>query len=174
MSPRHEQILSLQEDVEWAAKRLAGPALRYAELDDLKQDAYLGIVQAFDRYDGSTQFNTFMGHRIRGAMLDSLRHKEHRSRRTGKAIAPMIPLSARAEESWAAPTVHPDEILYAEQLWALVDRLPARQAYILRQLMIEDRTQRDIARELGLCQSRVSQIVLGALDTLKWWMTGDA
>ncbi len=61
--------------VELAARRLAGRMRGHVEVDDLRQDAIFGLMDAARRFDPSRgfKFSTFADERVRFAMVDGLR-----------------------------------------------------------------------------------------------------
>lgn len=72
---REELILEHGELVQRLARHLLTRMPGHIELDDLVQAGMVGLLEAADRYihrEGAS-FATFAAHRIRGAMLDSLR-----------------------------------------------------------------------------------------------------
>jgi RNA polymerase sigma factor for flagellar operon FliA len=75
-SPKSEALILENGDL---VKRIAHCLLRRVpvnvEFDDLVQAGMVGLLEAAERYTGreSASFGTFASHRIRGAMLDSLR-----------------------------------------------------------------------------------------------------
>lgn len=60
-------------------KRIAGSIRAHVppsiEVDDLIQEGFIGLMQAADKYEarGGVAFETFAAHRVRGAIIDSLR-----------------------------------------------------------------------------------------------------
>ena len=69
------------------------------------------------------------------------------------------------------PTLGPEEAALASErtryLTAGVHSLPERLRYVVEQLFFEDRTAADVAEELGVTQSRVSQMRTEALALLR-------
>ncbi|MFQ5718814.1 MAG: sigma-70 family RNA polymerase sigma factor [Acidobacteriota bacterium] len=64
--------------VRYIAARLAARLPRETSVDDLIGDGLVGLLEAVQRFDPSkgVQFSTFAEMRIRGAMLDGLRHRD--------------------------------------------------------------------------------------------------
>lgn len=69
--------------VERSARRLALRAGNASLYDDLWSAGAIGLIDAAHRYDGDrgASFETFVEHRVRGAMLDELRRMDHLPRR---------------------------------------------------------------------------------------------
>ena len=77
-----QAILSQKQIVNALAKRIQDKLPRHIELDDLRSAGYLGLVEAASRFDpqqGKT-FSTFAYYRVKGAMLDSLRDEDTKTR----------------------------------------------------------------------------------------------
>lgn len=64
------------------AIRLAEALPRSIDIEDLKQSGIIGLIDAVAKFDSATgvSFTTYAKHRIRGAMLDSLREFDWMSR----------------------------------------------------------------------------------------------
>ncbi|MED5369497.1 MAG: FliA/WhiG family RNA polymerase sigma factor [Myxococcota bacterium] len=82
---RNECCVHFQGKVQLLARRLMErlPDDSGVEMGDLISYGAIGLLEAFDRYDGSRniQFSTYAEYRIRGAMLDALRAGDTFSRR---------------------------------------------------------------------------------------------
>lgn len=76
MAPDREALVMQHlVQVSAIAKRIHSRLPSYCSLDDLISTGVVGLLEAIDRYDPSmsVQLNTYAEHRIRGAILDSLR-----------------------------------------------------------------------------------------------------
>jgi RNA polymerase sigma factor for flagellar operon FliA len=140
----------------------------------------LGWVEARARFDASrgVPFAGFAAMRIRGAILDGLRACDTLSRADRKrAKADSAPTAPRivADESELDNAVAGDadasEILQREEmleeLRVALDQLPARDRYILSRHFFDDVPMRAIGIELGVTESRISQIVTAAVGKLR-------
>jgi RNA polymerase sigma factor for flagellar operon FliA len=69
--------------IDRAARRIAMRTGLQSAFDDLWSAGALGLLEAAGRFDASraVSFETFVEHRIRGAMLDELRRMDHLPRR---------------------------------------------------------------------------------------------
>jgi len=69
--------------IDRAARRLAARTGLRSAFDDLWSAGALGLLEAAPRFDAArgVSFETFVEHRIRGAMLDELRKMDHLPRR---------------------------------------------------------------------------------------------
>lgn len=74
-----ERFMDLVDIHVWKFQRRLGTA----DVDDLRSAAYIGLIQAVERFDfgRGLQFSTFASPRIRGAILDACRHSDPLTRR---------------------------------------------------------------------------------------------
>ena len=95
-SERERLILQHLPQVHLIARRIHGGLPDHVILDDLVSTGILGLIAAVDNFDPSqhTQLRTYAEHRIRGAILDSLRDLDwaprearRRARQIQEAIA---------------------------------------------------------------------------------------
>ena len=79
---RNELVLRELPQVYYVAARIHGRLPNHVEMEDLVQAGVIGLIDACRNYDGEqdAQFSTFAKHRIRGAILDSLRKLDWGSR----------------------------------------------------------------------------------------------
>jgi RNA polymerase sigma factor for flagellar operon FliA len=153
-------------------------------LDDLIGAGTIGLMQAVDRFQLSRglQFATYAKHRIRGAMLDFLREEDPLSRTERRRTR-----TASATADGALPTTISPEQLPAHEPRSesaparcfstrFVDRvdldrarqcLSERENRVISLLFNLDWQNRDVARQLGVNESRVSQIRHAALSKLR-------
>lgn len=194
------------------------------ELDDLVHAGVLGLFDAVDKYDASKNvvFHLYAKHRIRGAILDSLRQLDWASRdlrkrfkafevatqqeaqRLGRSpseeevahaigISPKLfhkqktelhsagmistpahrvekPEATHFVEATEAPERQPDRLLAHRELKDAIDRslqdLPPRYRRVIVLYYRKERTMKQIGAELGVNESRVSQIHKAALEKL--------
>jgi RNA polymerase sigma factor for flagellar operon FliA len=170
----------------------------------------MALIEAAARYDptqGAT-LETYLGHRVRGAMLDEVRRLDRLPRRLRRRVKEVGDAHTRlsgegqavdVEELAAAVGCTPEETTLALQLAApvldsdgvsLVDdepsieallvaeeriadlesavqALPERLRMIVALRYVEDLSQRDIARILGVSEARVSQLLKAAIGRLR-------
>lgn len=99
------------------------------DVDDLASCGAIGLLEAFDRFDGARgiQFSTFAEYRIRGAIYDALRDEDtftRRRRQLAKRIERAI-VEATGPDGQQPP---PEEIaeklgIPLEKYWAALDRV---------------------------------------------------
>jgi len=190
---REATIVQYISHVHILAKRLQlclPPCVTY---DDLVGAGTIGLIQAVDRFQPSRglKFGTYARHRIRGAMLDFLREEDPLSRTERRRIRAAEATNAAAGEKTVSATISL-EWLPAPELRKLcsragcpsshlVDRvdlrrarraLSARENRVISLLYELDWKNRDVAWELGVNESRVSQIKHVALSKLRTGLAG--
>ena len=221
---REEIILKHMPLVRAIASRVRDGLPVQVELDDLVHAGVLGLFDAVDKFqpDKNVVFHLYAKHRIRGAILDSLRQLDWASRdlrkryktfeaaateqaqRLGRApdeeeVAKGMGLSEeqylrqkkdlhKAGLSPAKPYVvekpehpafveaaealdrRPDQLFANRQLRSALEvaleTLPPRYQTVIRLYYDRDRTMKQIGNELGVNESRVSQIHKAALEKL--------
>lgn len=157
------------------AKRLRGRVPPCITLDDLVGAGTVGLIQAVDRFDSSRgrKFKTYAQHRIHGAMLDFLREEDPLSRTERRRVR-------ESAESLGPATVSLDSIqlqrLTAPAQPAFTTRLDVREARrslssrenrVIALLYDFDWQSREVAAELHVNESRVSQIKQRAIAKLR-------
>ena len=184
VTTREATIVQYIRHVHVLAKRLqlcVPPCVTY---DDLIGAGTIGLIQAVDRFQPSRglQFATYAKHRIRGAMLDFLREEdplsrtERRRTRTGNAAYERaLPATISLEQLPAhepRSEYSPARCLstrFADRVD--LDRarqcLSERENRVISLLFNLDWQNRDVASELGVNESRVSQIKQSALSKLR-------
>jgi len=112
-SEREQLILEHLPQVRWIATRIHDRLPNNTSLEDLISVGIIGLINAIDSFDPSynVQLKTYAEHRIRGAILDSIRgldgiapHKRKRAKQMQTAIAKLEQTLQRApsEEEIAA------------------------------------------------------------------------
>ena len=151
-------------------------------LDDLASAGMIGLIQAVDRFDRSRdlKFKTYAQHRIRGAMLDFLREEDPLSRTerrrvresavglsaTGHGIQPVtVSLDQISLRRLAAPA-QPAFTLRSEVREAR-SCLSPRENHVIALLYDLGWQSREVAANLKVNESRVSQIKLRAISKLR-------
>jgi RNA polymerase sigma factor (sigma-70 family) len=141
---------------------------------DLVHDAVLVCWKAQSRFDGREAIGTFHYLRARGAMIDSLRR--HENRRAGRHDIQMVPIGDYVDDEgqWLRSTAsHYAVIRQAfeadrrETMADLINRLPARERFVIVEHYVEGRQLRELGPELGVHASRISQLHHRALRRLK-------
>jgi RNA polymerase sigma factor for flagellar operon FliA len=159
------------------------------EATDLVSSGVLGLAEAWERYDASrgVAFEAYAVPRVRGAIIDAIRASDwvprkarQRSRRTGEPVAMLVSLDGgrNADDNDAgADRIADDgcpipgaELLAGErrtELMATLNRLPEREKMIVTLHYFHGVQLAEIARQLGVTESRVSQLHGRALRMLR-------
>jgi RNA polymerase sigma factor (sigma-70 family) len=177
-SARHATIQEHMARVHAIAKRLRFRLPASVTLDDLISAGMIGLIQAVDRYEPSRnlQFSTYAQYRIRGAMLDFLRCEDPLSRgdrNRFRGTGGSGPLTISLDH---LPSRDLRELSTRTAVSALVDRadmqnarkcLSKREDYVMTLIYDLDARKNDVARTLGVSESRVFQINNAALAKLR-------
>ncbi len=134
---------------------------------DLEQEAFVGLHDALHSYDPrrAVTLAGFVRWRIIGAVLDARRKwiRQSRCTRAGDLA------DVRTETATAKPdTVSETPNVEFEDTFTVLTRgLSAREIFILRRVILEDQTCRQIGQLMGLHHGRVGQIYRGAIAHLR-------
>jgi len=137
--------------------------------DETYQDAALGLVGAVRRYQRRRRltFGAYVRVRVRGAIIDGLRRRSlgwRAARSSDEVPVREVPLSEavalRVEHSAADPWIQ-------ERLHRAIARLSDREQYVLHQIYSAGFSLREVAGQIGLSVSRVSQIHTSILERLR-------
>lgn len=126
------------------------PQVQY---DELKSAAYMGLVDAANRYDGRGNFKSFASFRILGEIKDYLR-----SLKWDKNTNILTSLSVDVEEE-------ADVDSFDEVLGDLVKNVFIKK--IFKMYFGENLTMTAIAKKLNLSSARISQIIKESLKQLR-------
>jgi len=155
----------------------------HIDRDELVGLGTLGWAEARVRFDASrgVPFAGFAAARIRGAILDGLRRADTLSRgdrrRAQASNEPTLPRIINDPAEVEAAMARPGEDLDVSELLAQqemvdelrtsLDTLPEREKYVLLRHFFDDVPMRVIGAELGVTESRISQIVSAAVERLR-------
>jgi RNA polymerase sigma factor (sigma-70 family) len=150
--------------------------------DDLASAGMIGLIQALDRFDQTRglKFRTYAQHRIWGAMQDFLRNEDPLSRTERRRVRASAPALSATGYGIPPATVSLDQIpvrCTATTLQpAFTIRCEVREARrclsprenrVIELLYDFGWRSRDVAAELHVNQSRVSQIKLRAIAKIR-------
>lgn len=159
------------------AKSLAEPLKRRwpRHAHEFDSAAMLALVEAARRFqpERNIPFVNFASHRVVGAFKDARRSIVMKGYRDNLENAPtLFNVNLLTDvgirhfgESPDRPVGH--EIEAVDQVEAWLKMLPRRHAAVCRDLYVNDRTQREVARRMGIVVSRVCSIHREALAILR-------
>lgn len=130
------------------------------ELDDLVQSGVLGLIQAAEHYDvaGGASFETFARHRVRGAILDSVRRHEYTNQ--SHVRLEDVPYHDPIEERIAAQEE-------ADQVACTVNQLPDRERRVIEMRYGHQMTLVKVGAALGVKKTRAIQLHQQAIGMLQ-------
>jgi RNA polymerase sigma factor for flagellar operon FliA len=173
------QELDLVNGIARRFQRRVPPRVRF---DDLASAGLVGLIQAVDRFDQTRglKFRTYAQHRIWGAMQDFLREEDPLSRTERRRVRASEPALGPTGCGTLPATVSLDQI----PVRCLI--FPAQPAFTIRSEVRDARRclsprenrvigllydfgwqSREVAAELHVSESRVSQIRLRAISKLR-------
>jgi RNA polymerase sigma factor for flagellar operon FliA len=195
---RNEALVMWYPMVERLAHRVA---ITYGlppsvDTSDLVSCGVLGLAEAWGRYDPDrgVAFEAFAVPRVRGAIIDAIRAADwvprkarQRARLTGEPVAflgSLDEVTAGDGDSSMADRLVDNEapqpgaaLLQTEnkaELLAALDRLPDREKMIITCYYFEGVQLQQVARSLGVTESRVSQLHTRALKLLRAALEAEA
>lgn len=176
---REELILGLAAQVKILARRYfrSVPFPSTVEREDMLAEAWIGAILAVDGFDPGLglSLRTYAERRIRGRILDYLRRmdlvtrKERRKIKGGEAAAPVI-ISVLDFDLTDDQALQDLGRFEAElDVGRLLERaeLSDRHQLVLRQRYWTSGLDRELARQLGVTESRVSQLHTQAIRRLR-------
>ena len=179
---RETAIVQNLDIVNNLARRLRRRVPACVTLDDLTSAGTIGLIKAVDRFDGSRglKFRTYAQHRILGAMLDFLRAEDPLSRTERRRVCESAPMSNTPTtislDQLPAPVVNrlvaiedraADALLVREEVRKIRQCLSARENRVMTLLFESGWQNRQVAADLKVNESRISQIKQRALAKLR-------
>jgi RNA polymerase sigma factor (sigma-70 family) len=167
-----ESHMDLVDRIAWSTVRQS----KELDVEELRGDGYLGLMQAARafRRGRACSFRSFASHRIYGAMRDGIRRDQKPRgfvRKRGR-VATRIPwpldVYGNEDDSLRVdPAPDPfEQCARAEHRAVMLAAGDRRERVILEGLQRED-THEQIARQLGLSPSRVSQLCAGLVTKVR-------
>ncbi len=188
---RNDALLEWYPMVERIAHRAAATygLPNGVDTDDLISSGVLGLAEAWDRYDPErgVAFEAFAIPRVKGSIVDAIRAADwvprkarQRARLTGESVAMLVSMDeSRSSEDGDRTTAdkiadtdpEPGTALLADEgrreLVSCLNHLPERERMIVTLHYFERVALQDIAKALGVTESRVSQLHTRALRMLR-------
>jgi RNA polymerase sigma factor (sigma-70 family) len=172
-------VLSWQQHIPIAESMAARFARRLASFmspEDILQAALIGLWEACRKHDGVTAFVPYARRIIKYRIFDELRHYDWGTRRHHVSVARFGDLAPSAEDDMRAEGLGPEHDASAreEAQLAFAAALPLRARLMLLEHFVDDTPVGEIARNHGVSQGRVSQIVGRSLDVMRAHLTGNS
>lgn len=201
------ELLSLKSTIQSICRSRLHTLPTSVTLDDLISVAWIGALQARNSFVEGTgvPFKNFATRRINGAILDHLRSLDPLSRGERAKVKSELAVDVRTFDLDAPPPGRDDgwqiedvralkEVISSEDGLHLKHlfkraRLKIRTRKLLEYYFRDDLTMSEIATRIGVVESRVSQLINGAIKTLRdvanglsggkrksprwWWRNGD-
>lgn len=137
-------------------------------------DAALGLWKAATRFreDGGAKPGSFVAYYVENTIRDGFRTRSGRAPRDGAPESPMSRRNVKQteldDEAYSIPTRNPyRHVINRVDLARAMTKLPARDREILRAYYFEGRLLREIAADLRVTESRVSQRLTAARKTMR-------
>lgn len=175
---REDAIAAQLPLVRRIARRHIRTAPSSVDVGDLESIGTIGLTQAASRYDASkgASFATFVGRRIRGAILDQMRSEalltrdQHAAIKPGDPfVRPLVTFSSDVAALAPHPTADPIELdpFLPLRIRRALLTLPRRDRLVIVWRVLHERKQSEIALRLGLSTSRVHQLEYRAIERLR-------
>lgn len=133
------------------------------EYADLVAYGAIGLLQAERDFDParSVKFTSYAWKRIRGAIFDGLRTMDHAPRHFRKEHGAtfLVPFNSNHLDSAAYTTDPLKAIIISECIAKLILGLTTQQKYIVRRYFYDNKTMKEIGKELGVSESRICQLM---------------
>jgi RNA polymerase sigma factor for flagellar operon FliA len=148
-----------------------------ADADDLASAAFLGLIDAVDRFEPGrgVPFEAYASLRIRGSIIDELRRTDERGRSAGPGEKPKtLSLDGLVEEEWC-PFLGTDDGVEDkfehEDICGRVEGalkvLPPRQREVLARYYSDSLTLREAGKRMGISEARACQLHGRAIFNLR-------
>ncbi len=133
--------------------------------DAAEQAALIGLIRAARTWNPErTTFRSWAKRCILSVLCDGCRELLPRKQvRNGVTMVPLTPVQFRLPGRGPAVGHEADQ---RDRVAVLLRGLNARERYVVTRIYVDGARQKDVARELGTCESRVSQILRRAM----WWL----
>lgn len=163
MGDYEQLVLDHMELAEKVARKTRQRLPHYARTDDITADAYLGLVQAAQRWNGGGAFIPYALMRIRGAIVDGLRERcaSRGAVKNGVKYFPWEDHLAPEDDGGVEAVI--DELAVSQ----LRQWMTQREWVILWRWYFERELGKDIGADYGITQQRVVQIRKAVIHRLK-------
>lgn len=132
-----------------------------AETMELIQEGMVGLLEAGETYDYTRQvaFSLFASYRIRGSMVDYLRHNSEKGMLyLDSELTQGFTLSDALPSPAASPTELTERKLLQEKVEQAMHRLPLKEQQVLQEMYLEDRPAQAVATAINVSLGHVYRL----------------
>ena len=147
-----ESLLRLSKQ---CARAAIGRGALPMDLEDLEQEAFIAGWKARGCREA------YIGFRMRGAIWDFLRTRNQHRSRLGRFMPSFVPIDC------VIIAYRPPDPTLRVDVQRCLNRLRPLPKRIVIERYFKDRTEKEIGRSVGLCGSRISQIISGAKTEMR-------
>jgi len=135
----------------------------FIDVEDLRSAAYLGLVEAANRYnpDFGVCFSTFAYPRINGAIIDYLRNQGWMKRGgTCRIISLDAPMSDNDSYVLRDTIEAKEEITDQEEILEVISlKMDNHAKSVLRHYFIDELSMKEVGDKFGVTEGRISQLI---------------
>jgi RNA polymerase sigma factor FliA len=154
------------------------PSASLADRDDVSSAAMIGLISAVDRFDPSrgVPFEAYAALRIRGAVVDEIRHVDERGRADRRpqgaelAVSLDVLLDTGKHQGPAVDdgfTERYEQEDLKTRIQDALGRLPARQREVIARYYGDELTLREAGAKMGVSEARACQLHGRAIQNLR-------
>lgn len=136
---------------------------RFIDIEDLRSAAYLGLVEAANRFnpDMGVCFSTFAYPRINGAIIDYLRDQGWMKRGETSHIISLDAPVADNEVCVLGDTIAAkEEVTDQEEILEVISlNLDNQAKEVLRHYFIDELSMKEVGERFGVTEGRISQLI---------------
>jgi RNA polymerase sigma factor (sigma-70 family) len=155
-----EQYVPLANKLAFQRKRSLP---RFIDIEDLRSAAYLGLVEAANRYnpDLGICFSTFAYRRINGSIIDYLRDQGWMKRGATHCIMSLDANVANNEGCVLGDTIEAkEEKTDQEEVLEVISlKLDNQAKSVLRHYFIDELSMKEVGEKFGVTEGRISQLI---------------
>ena len=128
---------------------------------ELIQEGMVGLLEAAESYDYKRQvaFSLFASYRIRGSMVDYLRHSTDKGMLyLDSELSKGFTLNDALPSELASPSEVTEQHLLCEKVAQAMDRLPLKEQQVLQGMYLEDRPAQAVADAIDVSLGHVYRL----------------
>ncbi len=155
----HRQLMTSYQPLVF--KLASAFRLPEAETMELIQEGMVGLLEAAESYDYTRQvaFSLFASYRIRGCMVDYLRHCDRKGLvYLDSDLGEGFTLSETLPSESETPGEFAERMLLQEKVAQAMDRLPQKEQQVLQGLFLDDRPAQAVAAAVDVSLGHVYRL----------------